>query len=72
MSAAQLKGGSSPERSALRRALEETKSDMGLLDATGRRRALDVLKPWDRLKTAAPANAGEPVSFDAFWRETGT
>lgn len=66
MGAAQLKEEESSRRSALRRAMEEMKSDMGMMDL----RARAVLKPWDRLKTPAPAQ--EPFSFDSLLRDTGT
>lgn len=71
MSGAHLKGGISSARAALRVAMEESKSDMGLLDTTGRARsARAVLKPWDQLKSANPAT--EPLSFESLFKETGT
>ena len=71
MSGAQLKGGIPSARAALRVALEESKSDMGLLDNTARARPQRaVLKPWDQLKT--PIAEQEPFSFESLLRETGT
>jgi hypothetical protein len=73
MSDAQLKGGILSARAALRRAVEESKIDMGLLDVP-RMRTLNVLKSWDKLKSEPPDAEGEhePFSFESFLRDTGT
>lgn len=72
MSVAQLKGGASSGRAAWRRMLEESKSDMGLLDKTAaQRRVRAILKPWEELKTPVQDSA-RPFSFEDLLRDTGT
>jgi hypothetical protein len=70
MSDAQLKGEILSARTALRRAMEESKIDMGLLDMP-KMRATGVLKSWDKLKSDPPAQQ-EPFAFESLLRDTGT
>lgn len=70
MSVAQLEGRIRSTRQALRKAMEESKIDMGLLDADVVRQRI-VLKPWDKVNDA-PQEVGEPLSFDTLLRDTGT